>query len=110
MDITTEALVRAGFTRDHDKTTERWRLQTKWQTLDVYHQFARIDGRQVFNKRYRLAGILNTDDRVTVTSVEDLIEAAGLLGAEVDLLQELCLLYTSPSPRDVEESRMPSSA
>ena len=27
-------------------------------------------------------------------------------------LQELytCLLYTSPSPRDVEESRMPSSA
>ena len=26
------------------------------------------------------------------------------------LLMEDCLLYTSPSPRDVEESRMPSSA
>ena len=25
-------------------------------------------------------------------------------------LNEHCLLYTSPSPRDVEESRMPSSA
>ena len=25
-------------------------------------------------------------------------------------IQEICLLYTSPSPRDVEESRMPSSA
>ena len=25
-------------------------------------------------------------------------------------LFDLCLLYTSPSPRDVEESRMPSSA
>ena len=25
-------------------------------------------------------------------------------------LMYLCLLYTSPSPRDVEESRMPSSA
>ena len=24
--------------------------------------------------------------------------------------EDLCLLYTSPSPRDVEESRMPSSA
>ena len=24
--------------------------------------------------------------------------------------QRTCLLYTSPSPRDVEESRMPSSA
>ena len=25
-------------------------------------------------------------------------------------LYKFCLLYTSPSPRDVEESRMPSSA
>ena len=30
---------------------------------------------------------------------------AGIKGAPWD-----CLLYTSPSPRDVEESRMPSSA
>ena len=28
----------------------------------------------------------------------------------LSLLLEPCLLYTSPSPRDVEESRMPSSA
>ena len=28
----------------------------------------------------------------------------------VGLLDKICLLYTSPSPRDVEESRMPSSA
>ena len=27
-----------------------------------------------------------------------------------DIAQQICLLYTSPSPRDVEESRMPSSA
>ena len=27
-----------------------------------------------------------------------------------DALAHICLLYTSPSPRDVEESRMPSSA
>ena len=26
------------------------------------------------------------------------------------LYTQICLLYTSPSPRDVEESRMPSSA
>ena len=26
------------------------------------------------------------------------------------VLRDACLLYTSPSPRDVEESRMPSSA
>ena len=28
----------------------------------------------------------------------------------VKAMNEACLLYTSPSPRDVEESRMPSSA
>ena len=33
-------------------------------------------------------------------------------GAKNEALQVICscLLYTSPSPRDVEESRMPSSA
>ena len=30
--------------------------------------------------------------------------------AEIRALGYHCLLYTSPSPRDVEESRMPSSA
>ena len=35
-----------------------------------------------------------------------------LIDTSPDLRQQLlsCLLYTSPSPRDVEESRMPSSA
>ena len=47
-----------------------------------------------------------------------LVEFASVLGAvqaAVDIQSEWshrqhCLLYTSPSPRDVEESRMPSSA
>ena len=30
--------------------------------------------------------------------------------SKFDVLLYVCLLYTSPSPRDVEESRMPSSA
>ena len=30
--------------------------------------------------------------------------------AEGDSIQEGCLLYTSPSPRDLSTSRMPSSA
>ena len=29
---------------------------------------------------------------------------------QLKIYDKLCLLYTSPSPRDVEESRMPSSA
>ena len=30
--------------------------------------------------------------------------------AKIRQYEKTCLLYTSPSPRDVEESRMPSSA
>ena len=34
-----------------------------------------------------------------------------ILNAIADMsVMDVCLLYTSPSPRDVEESRMPSSA
>ena len=36
---------------------------------------------------------------------------ADVLQVFADRIQQgICLLYTSPSPRDVEESRMPSSA
>ena len=34
----------------------------------------------------------------------------GMAGYKTGRLTLHCLLYTSPSPRDVEESRMPSSA
>ena len=34
----------------------------------------------------------------------------GLLGAEAKGMTRTCLLYTSPSPRDKRQSRMPSSA
>ena len=37
------------------------------------------------------------------------VEIAGTSVYEIDGAGT-CLLYTSPSPRDVEESRMPSSA
>ena len=35
---------------------------------------------------------------------------ASLTGSKILYYHGSCLLYTSPSPRDVEESRMPSSA
>ena len=37
-------------------------------------------------------------------------EAAAGQGRDVAWLPKACLLYTSPSPRDVRSSRMPSSA
>ena len=47
---------------------------------------------------------LDNKDMLNADGVED--EAVG----QQYLEQHNCLLYTSPSPRDVEESRMPSSA
>ena len=44
--------------------------------------------------------------------LEDVIQlptVKNFLGKNANILN-ICLLYTSPSPRDVEESRMPSSA
>ena len=39
-------------------------------------------------------------------AVADINAKGGIKGNKL----QICLLYTSPSPRDVEESRMPSSA
>ena len=40
----------------------------------------------------------------------DIIRVAVDSRKDVDALGEICLLYTSPSPRDATLSRMPSSA
>ena len=55
------------------------------------------------------AGYLDADGYLYIHDrIKDMIVSGGenVYPAEV----ENCLLYTSPSPRDVEESRMPSSA
>ena len=47
------------------------------------------------------------DEAMTIASAEALSEG----GAAVTLMtRDVCLLYTSPSPRDRSVSRMPSSA
>ena len=43
-------------------------------------------------------------------NITDLIKYTPNLGEYIKASILTCLLYTSPSPRDVEESRMPSSA
>ena len=57
------------------------------------------------------ADVIITADRISF----DAALAAGFDGVDGDsglpiATNHLCLLYTSPSPRDAHESRMPSSA
>ena len=48
--------------------------------------------------------------RATTGEVLDTRLHRGIVSYDPTELVLTCLLYTSPSPRDVEESRMPSSA
>ena len=64
------------------------------------------------NKIQWLAGIINGTSNYILTEMRDkgrdfpeVLEEAQALG-----YAEACLLYTSPSPRDKRQSRMPSSA
>ena len=41
---------------------------------------------------------------------KEAMSKCGIGGTHMTVRVHGCLLYTSPSPRDVEESRMPSSA
>ena len=51
-------------------------------------------------------------ERLPTLSVHVPMEEAAIVSAKAENLQDLktCLLYTSPSPRDLSTSRMPSSA
>ena len=50
--------------------------------------------------------------KLLTEEVQEYAEAAraGDLVEVLDALADICLLYTSPSPRDMRRSRMPSSA
>ena len=50
------------------------------------------------------------ENRARAKQLDKDIRGKGLPGATKVTGSYVCLLYTSPSPRDVEESRMPSSA
>ena len=60
---------------------------------------------QNFSRNNRVGGVL-LEEREEREEEEEEDEDED----EEDEERESCLLYTSPSPRDVEESRMPSSA
>ena len=55
-----------------------------------------------------LQALINPSSPVPMIGASGAI--AGILGAYLVLHPKACLLYTSPSPRDLSTSRMPSSA
>ena len=58
----------------------------------------------------RIAMIVKITSKRQVTFPARVLDALGVGPGDQLELQESCLLYTSPSPRDRTRSRMPSSA
>ena len=62
----------------------------------------------IINVKQEVPGVGTMNQKVGFVSMLLSATGMGLVGTFGRL--STCLLYTSPSPRDVEESRMPSSA
>ena len=77
---------------------------------------------RVIVERARFIGVRTNNEAEYIAAIEALKEALSLDADEVELYSDSkllvkqlrgeysCLLYTSPSPRDLSTSRMPSSA
>ena len=57
-----------------------------------------------------ICATLLTPEKVTIHNVPDILDVNNLIQLLRDMQVKVCLLYTSPSPRDKRQDRMPSSA
>ena len=58
----------------------------------------------------RLTGAIKDDESLSSPHKRQLLDMCSQIQVAKDAATEVCLLYTSPSPRDRQKSRMPSSA
>ena len=77
--------------------------QHKTDASDVELQPASVD---IWDKKYRLKA---KSGQVIDHTIDDTFKRVASALAAVEQTSD-CLLYTSPSPRDLSTSRMPSSA
>ena len=80
-------------------------MPTKQDIFDLLATLEAPDGRKLTEAGV-LANIVIQDDKVFFSLS---VDAAAVKSWE-PVRQKVCLLYTSPSPRDRTRSRMPSSA
>ena len=83
---------------------EKWRSEEGWPEIvhNMQHRIGLSSGRMV-------TGNMGSTMRMNYTMMGDNVNLAARLEASAKQYG-ICLLYTSPSPRDKRQSRMPSSA
>jgi uncharacterized alpha-E superfamily protein len=105
----TARLLEAGFrmalTRGAEEATEEWKSVVT--TLGHRERYDALPGRE-----YSLAHVCNyvLREKDNPENILATIEAARTNARLCRSSSTACLLYTSPSPRDAHESRMPSPA
>ena len=85
----------------------------KYKTMSECAKAIKLSGAEIVTVAVRRVNISDKNkpllmDYIDPKKITYLPNTAGCFNSEEAL--RTCLLYTSPSPRDVEESRMPSSA
>ena len=85
---------------------------TGWRLLNSWYKKLRISYRKCSDIHRKKGG--NYERRIKVAALEYL-KVSGQISEKLAALERegalyICLLYTSPSPRDKRQSRMPSSA
>ena len=71
------------------------------------HQICYETGKAIYNL---IENNIRPADIMTFEAFENAIALANAIGGSTNAVLHICLLYTSPSPRDPKTSRMPSSA
>ena len=78
-------------------------------TMPVHARAWNLVGEQ-FGYRFNSQIMYDLGGATVSTIASAIMQDAGMPQERLNEVIQACLLYTSPSPRDVEESRMPSSA
>ena len=67
--------------------------------------------RRIANVRIHVERVIgNIRNKYSILSATQPIDFVTVRNGDATTLHKICLLYTSPSPRDLSTSRMPSSA
>ena len=100
-------------------------LGSRWKEISIVMQSALNALNPVLSVRDQIQDVLKTHKRLTgeqaIIRAKELLSLVDIEHSRLNSYPHqlsggmkqrviICLLYTSPSPRDVEESRMPSSA